>query len=151
MKNAFDVYAETDRITGVAAARPVELVVMVYERIFDHLSAAERSISAGEAADAALIKSVDLINDGLLACLNEEQGGEIASNLRNVYQWAMARLMSARLQPSMTTIAEVRNVLTQLADGWRTVAQQEASERYSKRLYQTTDGGGVGLRASFST
>lgn len=151
MKHAFDAYAETDRITGVAAARPVELVVMVYERIFDHLSTAAQAIRDGHSADSPLIKGIDLINEGLLACLNDEQGGDIASNLRSVYQWAMRQLMSARLRPDAQVVTEVRDTLTQLADGWRTLAQQEANTRYVHRLDPVSEGSAVGLRTSFST
>lgn len=151
MRQAFNAYAETDRITGVAAAQPVELVIMVYERIFDHLSSAEHCMTQGEAADAPLIKAVDLINEGLLACLNDEQGGEISKNLRTIYQWAMGRLMSARLQPNAQTLIEVRGVLGQLADGWRDVAQRGSNARLSIRQEQQGDVFSPNLRASFST
>ena len=41
-------YADSSVQTSVSAAEPGDLIVLIYERIFDHLKSAKRSLENGE-------------------------------------------------------------------------------------------------------
>ena len=112
-------YAATQRETGVSSARPIDLVVMVYERLLDHLRSAQLQMSEGLDSSESLTKAVDLITTGLEACLNKVQGGEIAENLAIIYGWANREIMLARLRRDPQMLQGVINALQPLAEAWR--------------------------------
>lgn len=112
-------YAATQRETGVSSARPIDLIVMVYGRILDHLRSAELQMSEGADSSESLTKAVDLITTGLEACLDMSQGGEIADNLAVIYNWANREIMLARLRRDPQMLKGVINALQPLAEAWR--------------------------------
>ncbi|NBX88878.1 MAG: flagellar protein FliS, partial [Betaproteobacteria bacterium] len=67
-------YAATQRETSVSSARPIDLVVMVYARLIDHLRSAQLQMAEGFDSAESLTKAVDLITKGLNSCLDMEQG-----------------------------------------------------------------------------
>ncbi len=112
-------YAATQRETAVASARPIDLVVMVYERLLDHLRSAQLQMSEGTDSSETLTKAVNLITTGLEACLNKAQGGEIAENLAIVYGWANREIMMASLRRDQQMLQGVINAMQPLAEAWR--------------------------------
>lgn len=112
-------YAATQRETSVSSARPIDLVVMVYERLLDHLRSAQLQMSEGADSSESLTKAIDLIVTGLEACLNKKQGGEIAENLAAIYNWASREIMQARLRRDPQMLQGVINALQPLAEAWR--------------------------------
>ncbi len=112
-------YAATQRETGVSSARPIDLVVMVYERLLDHLKSAQLQMGEGADPTESLTKAIDLITTGLEACLDKVQGGEIAENLAVIYDWANREIMLARLRRDASMLQGVINALQPLAEAWR--------------------------------
>lgn len=112
-------YAATQRETGVSSARPIDLVVMVYERLLDHLRSAQLQMAEGADSSESLTKAVDLITTGLEACLDKVQGGEIAENLAAIYAWTNREIMLARLRRDPQMLQGVINALQPLAEAWR--------------------------------
>ena len=112
-------YAATQRETAVSSARPIDLVVMVYERLLDHLRSAQLQMGEGTDPTDSLTKAIDLITTGLEACLDKAQGGEIAENLAVIYGWANREIMRARLRRDPALLQGVVNALQPLAEAWR--------------------------------
>ena len=112
-------YAATQRETGVSSARPIDLVVMVYARLLDHLRSAQLQMAEGTDASDSLTKAVELITTGLEACLDKAQGGEIAENLAVIYDWANREILLARLRRDSEKIQGVINALQPLSEAWR--------------------------------
>jgi len=112
-------YAATQRETGVSSARPIDLVVMVYARLLDHLRSAQLQMAEGTDASDSLTKAVELITTGLEACLDKTQGGEIAENLAVIYDWASREILLARLRRDAEKLQGVINALQPLSEAWR--------------------------------
>ena len=125
MSRAARAYASTQSHTGVEASDPGQLIVMVYERIFDHLKVGKLAMERGEPAIEPFTKAHDLIQQGLLACLDYETGGEVALSLGAVYEWALRELLSARLNKSPQKVQEILDVMTPLYDAWLALAPKE--------------------------
>ena len=112
-------YAATQRETGVSSARPIDLVVMVYARLLDHLRSAQLQMAEGTDATESLTKAIELITTGLEACLDKAQGGEIAENLAVIYGWANREIMLSRLRRDSEKLQGVINALQPLSEAWR--------------------------------
>ena len=129
-------YASTQRETAVSSARPIDLVVMVYERLLDHLRSAQLQMSEGADSSESLTKAIDLIVTGLEACLDKKQGGEIAENLAAIYNWASQEIMLARIRRDPKLLQGVTNAMQPLAEAWRQHAglAQDLSEAANQSL-----------------
>ena len=118
-------YGATQDHTGVSTSDPAQLIVMVYERLFDHLRAGKVGMVNGEYAIESFTKAHDLIQQGLLACLDRQAGGEIAESLSAVYEWALREIIEARTTKSPEKIENVISVLTPLYEGWLSLSPKE--------------------------
>lgn len=135
-------YAATEAFTGVNASDPGQLIVLVYQRIFDHLNMGKKALEDGGYGIESFTKAHDLIQQGLLACLDYETGGEVAQSLGAVYEWSLRELVSARTTKSPERIQEIIDVLTPLYEAWSVLAPKEftgmlnAQEMPSQALQQ---------------
>jgi len=130
---AHRAYAATQRETAVSSARPIDLVVMVYDRLLDHLRSAQLQMAAGTDPSESLTKALELINQGLGSCLNMTRGGEIARNLAGIYDWASRDILRARLRRDAQLIQGVIDALQPLAQAWRQHAGLEAQAQAPAR------------------
>lgn len=109
--------------TAVAQADPHALVAMLYDGV---LSAVAQARSAGSTADpavrgAATTRALRILEEGLKASL-DPRGGEIAGNLRMLYDYMIVRLLTANAHADDAAYAEVDAMLTQLREGWCGIA-----------------------------
>lgn len=116
---AFNAYATAQRETAVASARPIDLVVLVYQRLIDHLRHSRQLMQQEADASIPLGKALDLLNSGLEACLDHQDGGEIATNLSAIYQWANREILLARLKNDALKLTNVIDVLTTVYFAWQ--------------------------------
>ncbi len=116
---AHRAYAATQRETAVSSARPIDLVVMVYDRLLDHLRSAQLQMASGADPVESLTKALELITTGLQSCLDMERGGEIARNLAAIYEWASRDILRARLRKDPELIQGVIDALLPLSQAWR--------------------------------
>lgn len=121
-QRALNAYATTERETAVSSARPVDLVVLVFQRVLDHLRHGRQMMQQDEDSAAPLTKALQLINAGLQACLDRQQGGDIADNLGHLYEWASREIMLARIKKDSERITAVIEVLTTVSSAWLELA-----------------------------
>ena len=122
---AVKVYAETNIHTGVASANSSELIVLVYERLFDHLKIGKKELENGRYGIESFTKAHDLIQQGLVACIDYKEGGDIAQSLGAIYEWSLREIINARVTKSPEKIQEVLDVLTPLYEAWVSLAPKE--------------------------
>ena len=128
---AAKAYGATQDHTGVSASDPAQLIVMVYERLFDHLRAGKVGMANGDYAIESFTKAHDLIQQGLLACLDRQAGGEIAESLSAIYEWALREIVEARTTKAPEKIENVIAVLTPLYEGWLSLSPKEVIKHAS--------------------
>ena len=123
---AAKMYAENNNHTGVISADSGQIIVLVYERVFDHLRVGKQALEKGEYAIEAFTKAHDLIQQGLLACLDYEGGVDVAQNLGAIYEWALREIIAARSVGSAERIQGVIDVLHPLYEAWLALAPKES-------------------------
>jgi flagellar protein FliS len=118
-----NAYAKVGVETGVVAASPHKLIVMLYDGAILSLSMALQHMRAGQVAlkGQAISKAVTIVESGLRASLNKEVGGEIALNLDNLYVYMVKRLIEANLGNREDLLEEVQRLLQDLRDTWNRI------------------------------
>lgn len=96
----------------------LDLVIMLYRGAIRMLGQAEESISGGAVSEAHnwLLRVQDIINE-LSLTLNLD-AGEIAVNLRRLYDYMLEQLVDANVSKSVEPVQEVRTLLSELLDAW---------------------------------
>lgn len=127
-RNAAHAYANVGLETGVVAASPQRLIVMLYEGAELSVRMAIRHMSEGDLVkkSAAITKASTIILDGLRAAL-DPQGGEIAQQLDALYDYMNKRLMLAHLRNETAPLEEVLELLRELHDAWNRIGTHRAA------------------------
>ncbi|MDA8129110.1 MAG: flagellar export chaperone FliS [Betaproteobacteria bacterium] len=123
-RGAAHSYANVGLETGVLAASPVQLIVMLYEGAELAVRKAIRHIGEGDLAkkSAAISQASAIVLDGLRAALDLKHGGDIALQLDALYDYMNKRLMLAHLNNQTAPLEEVLGLLRELHDAWLQVA-----------------------------
>ena len=122
---AAKMYAENNTHTSVTSADSGQIIVLVYERIFDHLKVGKLALENGQYAIESFTKAHDLIQQGLLACLDYEAGVDVAQNLGAIYEWSLREVIAARTDRSPQRIQGVMDVLQPLYEAWIALSPKE--------------------------
>jgi len=125
MSRAMKAYADSSVSTAVSMSNSGELILLVFEKIFDYLKIGKAAIENNQLAIEEFTKINDLINLGLVASLNREKGGEIAKNLEFIYLWAMDKITEARLTKSHEKIDDVIKVLMPIYESWESLCNSK--------------------------
>ncbi|HYD60990.1 MAG TPA: flagellar export chaperone FliS [Noviherbaspirillum sp.] len=117
-------YATVGVETGVAAADPHKLIVMLFEGAMVAVASAIQHMQAGDIAKkgAAISKAISIIDNGLRASLDKKVGGEIALNLDALYEYMSNRLLIANIKNQPTVLEEVYQLLKGLKSAWESIA-----------------------------
>ena len=98
------------------------LVVLLYEGAVKFLKQAIAEMEAAHWTEKGqyINRALAVIAE-LDACLDIEAGGEVAANLRKLYQFMYRHLAEANLQRDPERIREVIAMLAELNEGWKAV------------------------------
>jgi flagellar protein FliS len=115
-----NAYAKVGIETGVAAASPHKLIVMLFEAALVALATGAQQMKAGNvpAKGAAISKAILIIDSGLRASLDKKAGGEIAESLDALYEYMCNRLLLANLKNQPEMLEEVHRLLSELKGAW---------------------------------
>ncbi len=124
MRSGANAYAKVGIETGVVAASPHKLIVMLFDGALAALATALQHMSTDNipGKGQALSKAIAIIDSGLRASLDHKTGGEIAANLDALYEYMSTRLMTANLNNQPELIEEVQRLLQDLRGAWEAIA-----------------------------
>jgi flagellar secretion chaperone FliS len=128
MQSGANAYASVGMETGVAAASPHKLIVMLFEAAMVAVSSAIQHMQAGniEKKGLAISRAIAIIDNGLRASLDKKVGGEIALNLDSLYEYMSLQLLNANLKNRPEGLEEVHQLLKGLKAAWENIAPQPA-------------------------
>ncbi len=124
-----NAYAKIGMETGVLAASPHKLIVMLYDGARVALNDALAGMQSGNIAQKgkSLSRAIMIIDSGLRAALDKKAGGEIAESLDALYEYMSNRLLTANVNNDAGMIEEVQRLLTELRDAWNAIADTPAA------------------------
>jgi flagellar secretion chaperone FliS len=110
---------------GVANADPHGLVLMLMDACAERLTSACGCIERGEIArKAKLLHSCVTLIAELRGSLNRAEGGPLAENLSNLYDYMMRRLLIANVSTEVGPVKEVLGLLNDIRSAWLAIGPQ---------------------------
>jgi flagellar protein FliS len=117
-------YRQVGVTTGVAAATPHQLVLMLFDGFDEALAQALGSLRDGaiESKCKAITRAGRIVDEGLRANLDLSAGGTLAADLRELYAYVSLRLVKANLHNDAAGIEECRRLIHPLREAWASIA-----------------------------
>lgn len=124
--NGARAYAKVGLETGVLAADPHQLVIMLFEGALSAIASAAACMQAGqvEKKGLAISKAINIIQNGMRASLDHQAGGDIAAGLDSLYDYMTRRLATANLKNEVQMLHEVSALLQDLKSAWEAIGNK---------------------------
>ena len=125
MDSGYDSYQQVDLDAQAASANPHQLVVMLIDGLLDEIERIRGHLAASrlEAKGVSINKCMNILI-GLSSALDDENGGEIAENLRQLYDFCQIELYYTSVQNDATRLDNVERVMGNIREGWMNFGQQ---------------------------
>ncbi len=118
-------YDQIGVTSGVEEASPHRLILMLMDGALDNIAKARGFMQHGNVArKGEHIGWAITILGGLQASLDKEQGGELAENLDQLYDYMMRRLLEANRKNELELLEEVGRLLGEIRSGWAQIESQ---------------------------
>ncbi|HHT0593151.1 TPA: flagellar export chaperone FliS [Legionella anisa] len=120
-------YKTIELKTRIDAASPYELINLLLQGARTHIATAQGNIDRKEIQEKGehISKALSII-EGLKTSLNQEQGGEIAENLLQIYMHIEYLLLKANLNNDKELLAQSNALLAQVHEAWQKISPSSA-------------------------
>ncbi len=118
-KNGYDAYKNTE----VSTADQKKLILMLYDGMLRFLKIAIENMQPRkyELVNNNIIKAQDIVSE-LMMALDMKLGGDVASNLFNIYAYLKKRMLEANIQKNSEILKECVKLISELKDAWGQVS-----------------------------
>jgi flagellar protein FliS len=125
-QHAARAYATIGLETGVAAASPHAMILMLYDGALMSIREASQHIEGARIAERgqAISRAISIIDGGLKASLDLRLGGEIAGWLDQLYDYMSRRLLAVSMRGETAGLDEVEGLLRELRGAWAEIANK---------------------------
>lgn len=127
-QNSAQAYARVGVETGVTAANPHQLILMLFEGALLAIAKADASMKQGAIIEKsqAISRATDIISSGLRASLDFSGGDDLAMRLASLYDYMVLRLIHANVKNDSGALHEVSGLLTEIRGAWEEIADDPA-------------------------
>jgi len=123
VRSALNQYSQNAVQTGIESASPHRLIQMLMEGALAKISIAKGHMERREIREKGeQIGCAISIIEGLKASLDHEKGGDIASNLEDLYIYMERRLIEANRENDTSLLDEVADLFRQIKEAWDAIA-----------------------------
>ncbi len=129
LHSAVQEYTRVGVASGVEEANPHRLIQMLMNGALEKIAMAKGFMERGDVArKGGHISWAISIVDGLRASLDLENGGEIAQNLDDLYDYITRRLARANIENNPVFLDEVASLLRSIKTAWDEVPELTAHD-----------------------
>lgn len=120
---AASAYQATSVETVVQSASPHYLIVLLFDGLFQSINQATGALQRQDIPTFGrhMARAVSILDEGLKGGLDMNRGGEVAANLRTLYDYCVRRLLQANLRQDPEALAEVTRLIAPVADSWKQI------------------------------
>jgi flagellar secretion chaperone FliS len=131
-KSGLSAYNSVSVHGSVAGADPHGLVQMLMDAAVERLIAARGCIERGDTVrKAKLLHSCVILVAELRGSLNLEQGGALAQNLSNLYEYMARQLLLGNVHSDAGRVSEVLGLLSDIRSAWIAIGPEVRRARAS--------------------
>ena len=114
--------------SAVNGASPLELIVMLYDGAIRCMQAGKEAMGNRdfEKQNAHLQRAQKIVTE-LMACLDMDQGKEIATNLLAIYSYALNELVQANVSADPVPVERCLRIFRELRGTWVSLEQARKS------------------------
>jgi flagellar protein FliS len=130
MMTQYDAY----RKTTIDTSDSVHIVSLLLDGAVNFMKAARGKIEQNDIAGKGVYigKATAIISE-LMKALNMEEGGEIASTLRRLYEFVLDRLLKANIKGDVKSVDEALTVMENIRSGWKEMERNRSSAQATAR------------------
>ena len=116
-------YMDAELDGNTKTANPHRLVSMLFEGAIAAIIKAKISNQSGNVQERgkAISMAIGIINSGLKAGINLDEGGDIAQNLTALYDYMVYKLVDANVRADLSMMEEVEGLLKDLKGAWDSI------------------------------
>jgi flagellar protein FliS len=120
-------YQQVGVYSSLQDARPEQVIQVMLDTCLTRLAQAKGHMERGEvAAKAEAISKALGIVEGLQMSLDTEQGGQLAANLTDLYDYLARTLLQANLENKPQLLDEVAGLLLEIKTAWDQITTMAA-------------------------
>ncbi|NEX23512.1 flagellar export chaperone FliS [Thiorhodococcus mannitoliphagus] len=125
MRKEINQYRQAGHLAEAAVADPHRLIQMLYEGALERIAVARGAMVNGNPRikGEQLGKAISII-EALADMLDQDKGGELASNLAALYEYMSRRLLQGSMRNDPEALTEVSRLLREIKSGWDAVPDQ---------------------------
>jgi flagellar secretion chaperone FliS len=118
-KSSLAAYQSVAALGSVAQADPHKLVQMLFDAAAERMVTARACIERGDITrKAQLLHSCVVLIAELRGSLNLVDGGELAQNLSNLYEYMVRQILLANVENDANKVAAVLGLLNDIRGAW---------------------------------
>ena len=118
-KSSLAAYQSVSALGSVAQADPHKLVQMLFDAAAERMVTARACIERGDITrKAQLLHSCVVLIAELRGSLNMAEGGELAQNLSNLYEYMVRQILLANVENDANKVTEVLGLLNDIRGAW---------------------------------
>ena len=126
---AANAYQRINVETSMHTIDQHQLVSLLYEGVLNAVATARGAMARGDVLGKVngISKAVRILEEGLSTALDKEDGGELAQNLGDLYDYCLHRLILANARNDDAMMLEVMRLIEPVALGWNEIKRLGAS------------------------
>ncbi len=108
---------------SVEVADPHRLVDLLYDALLQAIKMARAGMQNKDIPVKVkhISHAIRILEEGLIVPLNREDGGALAENLNDLYQYCVMRLISANAKNDVAALDEVQRLIEPIASSWKQI------------------------------
>lgn len=119
---AIESYGQVKVSTGATQSNNVELIQMLFDGLIESLAITKGHIQRNNIAEKSkAIARASRIVLGLQGALDFEKGGDLATNLNELYNYVTRRLLHVNARNDLKALDEIHGLMTEIRSAWETV------------------------------